>query len=121
MKQLTQTIIVDKNQTAEHLGSGLLPVFSTPALIALMENTAMKLIEVPEGSSSVGTSICIKHLKASAIGESISCTATLTENEGRRFLFSIVAFDSKGDKIGEGTHERFLVDIEKFMSKVKLN
>jgi len=119
MKQLTQTITVDKSQTAEQFGSGLLPVFSTPALIALMENTAMKLIDVPEGSSSVGTAICIKHLKASAIGEKISCTATLTENDERKYLFQLKAYDSKGDKIGEGTHERFIVNIEKFMSKVK--
>jgi len=119
MKQLTQTITVDKSQTAEQFGSGLLPVFSTPALIALMENTAMKLIDVPEGSSSVGTAICIKHLKASAIGEKISCTATLTENDERKYLFQLEAYDSKGDKIGEGTHERFIVNIEKFMSKVK--
>lgn len=118
-KQLTQNIIVNENQTAESLGSGLLPVFSTPALVALMENTAMKLIELPEGSSSVGTFISVKHMKASPVGEKISCTATLVEHEGRRYSFEIKAFDSKEDMIGEGNHERFMIDIEKFMSKIR--
>jgi predicted thioesterase len=118
-KKLTQHIIVDKSHTAESLGSGLLPVFSTPAMIALMENTAMKLIELPEGSSSVGTSICVKHLKASPIGEKITCNAMLTLNEGRRYEFQLEAFDNKGDLIGSGTHERFVIDIEKFMSKIQ--
>ena len=118
-KQLTQTTIVTDSQTAERIGSGLLAVFSTPALVAFMENTAMQLIETPDGSSSVGTSICVKHLKASAVGEKISCTATLTETEGRLYRFTLEATDSKGDIIGTGTHERALIDIERFMSKIK--
>jgi predicted thioesterase len=119
IKQLTQTTTVTEDQTAERLGSGLLAVFSTPALVAFMENTAMQLIETPEGSSSVGTSICVKHLKASAVGETISCTATLTEVEGRLYRFTFEATDSKGNTIGTGTHERALIDIERFMSKIK--
>lgn len=118
-KQLTQSIVVSSQQTAEHLGSGLLPVFSTPALVAFMENTAMKLIALPEGSSSVGVSIHIKHLKASPVGEKISCTATLIENEGRKYVFAFEATDSHGDLIGQGTHERVAIDIQKFMSKIK--
>jgi fluoroacetyl-CoA thioesterase len=82
-----------------------------------MENTAMQLIELPEGSSSVGISINMKHLKASAIGETIHCTATVTAIDGRRYYFELKATDSTGDLIGEGTHERVVVNIEKFMSK----
>lgn len=115
---LTQTIQVQANQTAIQIGSGLLPVFATPALVALMENTAMQLIELPEGSSSVGISICVKHLKASPIGAQIECTATLTAIDGRKYSFEIKATDKNGDLIGEATHERFLVNIEKFMSKL---
>jgi predicted thioesterase len=118
-KSLTQTIQVKENQTANQYGSGLLPVFATPALIALMENTAMQLIELPEGSSSVGISVNIKHLKASAIGETICCTATITGIDGRKYSFDLKATDSSGDLIGEGTHERVVVNIEKFMSKCK--
>jgi Predicted thioesterase len=114
----TQTIQVTENQTAKQIGSGLLPVFATPALVALMENTAMQLIELPEGNSSVGISICVKHLKASPIGEKIECTATIVAIEGRKYSFEITATDSMGNLIGEATHERFLVNIEKFMSKL---
>ena len=117
-KTFTQKIDVSENQTAAQFGSGLLAVFATPALIALMENTAMQLIELPEGSSSVGTSICMKHLKASPVGAKIECTATLVEVDGRKFTFEIKAIDMSGDLIGEATHERFLVNVEKFMSRL---
>lgn len=117
-KKFTQTLIVNPKQTAENLGSGLLPVFSTPSLVAFMENTAMQMIDLPEGGSSVGTSISVKHLKASAIGETLTCEATLVEDEGRRYAFELKVTDSKGDIVGEGQHERFVVDIQRFMSKL---
>lgn len=117
-KQFSQTLIVKANQTAEQLGSGLLPVYSTPSLVAFMENTAMQLIELPDGGSSVGTVISVKHLKASKIGEELCCVATLVENEGRRYAFEIKVTDSKGDLVGEAQHERFVVDVQRFMSKL---
>lgn len=116
--QFSKKLTVTSSQTAESLGSGLLPVFSTPSLVAFMENTAMQLIELPEGGSSVGTSISVKHLKASAIGEELTCMANLTLNEGRRYAFELVVTDSKGDVVGEGVHERFVVDVQRFMAKV---
>ena len=116
---LIQTIIVQKFQTALQYGSGLLPVFATPALVALMENTAMQLIILPEGSSSVGISISVKHLKASAVGSEIKCKATIAAIEGRKYSFELIATDASGDIIAEGFHERVLIDIEKFMSKLK--
>lgn len=119
-RSVTQTIIVQESQTASHLGSGMLPVFSTPAMIALMENTAMKAIsDVSEKKTSVGTAISTSHLKASKVGAQIHCKATITSIEGRKYTFNIIASDEKGDLIGEGTHERVLVDIEKFMSKLQ--
>lgn len=117
-KSLTQTITVKEHQTASEYGSGLLPVFATPALVALMENTAMQLIELPEGSSSVGIYISVKHLKASAIGEIINCKATLTAVEGRKYIFELTATDSMGDIVGAGNHERVLINEEKFMNKL---
>jgi len=117
-KSLSQKITVKETQTAAEYSSGLLPVFATPALIGLMENTAMQLIELPKGSSSVGISINLKHLKASPIGAEIKCTATLVEVDGRRYTFEIKATDTSGDLIGEATHERFVVNVEKFMSKL---
>ena len=118
LRSKTQTIIVQQHQTASEFGSGLLPVFATPALVALMENTAMQLIELPEGSSSVGILINVKHLKASLVGESITCEATLIETEGRKYSFKIIATDSAGDIIGTGNHERVVIDIDRFMAKL---
>jgi len=118
-KQFSQQLTVTTKQTAESLGSGLLPVFSTPSLVAFMENTAMQLIELPAGSSSVGTSIAVKHLKASKIGEVLTCTASLTENEGRRYEFELQVTDTSGDVVGNGVHERVVVDVEGFMRKIQ--
>ena len=114
----SQIIQVADNQTAAQLGSGLLPVFATPALIALMENTAMQLITLPAGSSSVGISISMQHLKASAVGAHIHCTATVTAIEGRKYTFEIIATDGNMDIVGKAIHERVVVDIEKFMNKL---
>jgi len=111
-------MIVQPNQSAEFLGSGLLPVLATPALIAFMETTAMQLIEFPEGSSSVGTYISMKHLKATPIHTKIECTAIITNIEGRKYTFTIQAIDSVGDIIGEATHERVVVNVERFMQKL---
>ncbi|MDD4968695.1 MAG: thioesterase family protein [Paludibacter sp.] len=117
-KSFSQTILVTEAQTASQFGSGLLPVFATPALIALMENTAMQLITLPAGGSSVGISINMQHLKASPVGAEIQCTATITAVEGRKYTFEIIATDSSSDLVGKATHERVVVDIEKFMSKI---
>ena len=114
-----QEMIVTELHTAEKLGSGSLPVFATPALVAFMENTAMKLLaDLPEGETSVGTLINIQHLKASAVGEKICCTAQITEIDGRKYTFTLEAADSSGAIVGKGTHERFVVNAGKFMSKI---
>jgi len=118
IKSFSQTMQVAETQTAIQYGSGLLPVFATPALIALMENTAMQLINLPKGSSSVGISITMQHVKASPVGACIQCTATITAIEGRKYTFKIIATDSSTDVIGKAIHERVVVDIEKFMSKI---
>ena len=118
IKSFSQKIQVTENQTAIQYGSGLLPVFATPALIALMENTAMQLITLPAGSSSVGISINMQHLKATPVGASIQCTATIAAIEGRKYTFDIIATDNSSELIGKATHERVIVDIEKFMSKI---
>jgi fluoroacetyl-CoA thioesterase len=117
--RLTTTKIVGKGDTAAVYGSGLLNVLSTPAMIALMEQTAMKAVEacLNEGEGTVGTEVNVKHLRATPLGSSVTCTATLTEVNGRRLLFHIEASDDKG-KIGEGLHERFIIDNDKFMAKI---
>lgn len=116
----TVTVKVTKENCASAIGSGALDVFATPSMIALMENAACEAINasLQPGESSVGTKVNISHLKASALEDTITATATLTEIDGRRLVFEVVANDSKGI-IGEGTHERFIINVEKFLSKLK--
>lgn len=115
----TSTTQVTPENTALTMGSGDLPVFATPAMVALMENAAMNAVkdQLEEGSSTVGASIQIVHTKPSGIGETVTATAVLEEVEGRKLSFSVTASDSKG-KIGEGIHIRYIVDRERFMSKL---
>lgn len=111
-------IIVTKELTARSMGSGDLEVYATPAMVALMEGTAADSVksELDEGKGSVGTSIKIKHLAATPIGMRVRCESELIKASGRGLVFRVAAFDEK-DKIGEGTHERFIISNDKFQSK----
>lgn len=116
----TSTTVVDNTNTAVALGSGDMEVFATPAMVALMENAAMNAVapHLEAGQTTVGTEISTTHIKASALGATITATATLTAVEGRKLTFAVTAHD--GDNIiGEGTHTRFIVDRERFLAKVK--
>lgn len=115
----TSTVTVSEDNIAATMGSGDLEVFATPAMVALMENAAMKAVvgELPEGATTVGAMMNTTHIKPSAMGDTVSATAVLKEVEGRRLTFEVQAKDSKG-VIGEGTHVRYIVDREKFMSKL---
>lgn len=115
----TSTLVVSKEHVAAVMGSGDLHVYATPAMVALMENAAMLTVaeHLPEGSTTVGAMINTSHVKPSPIGETIKTTAVLTDIEGRKLTFSIKAEDSKGI-IGEAIHVRYIVDREKFMSKL---
>lgn len=111
-------IIVTKELTAISVGSGDLEVYATPAMIALMEGTASESVksELEDGQGSVGTSIAIKHLAATPVGMCVRCESELIEVDGRKLVFNLAAYDEK-DKIGEGTHERFIISNEKFQNK----
>ena len=117
--RLTTTRTVSTNDTAAVYGSGLHDVLSTPAMIAFMEQTAMKAVEacLDEGEGTVGTDVNIRHLKATPVGKTITCTATLQEVNGNRLLFHVEADDETG-KIGEGKHERFIIDNRRFKEKL---
>ena len=119
MKSYSQSLIVNKSQSASALGSGFLDVFATPAMVAFMENTASKVIDdLQQGFTTVGIEINVKHLKASKIGETVTCKATLTNQDKRIYEFEIEVTDSSGDTIGTATHKRAAVEIERFMRKV---
>ena len=115
----TSETAVNVANVAAAVGSGDLQVFASPAMIALMENAASKAVapSLPSGSTTVGTVVNIMHARATPLGDKVSATAELREVEGRKLIFHVSASDSKG-VIGEGIHERFIVDIEKFMDKV---
>jgi predicted thioesterase len=112
----TETV-TDKN-TAAAWGSGGLPVYATPAMIALMEGAALSASDslLPKGWSTVGTALNIKHLSASPAGMKVHAEAELLSLDGRALVFKVEAFDEAG-KIGEGTHGRFIVENEGFLKK----
>lgn len=107
---------VSENETAMFLGSGGLDVYATPAMICHMEKTAFALAEA-EGHQTVGTKVDICHLRACKVGTEVKVTAELTEADGRRLEFNVSAEDEKGI-IGEGKHQRFIIDPERFMAKL---
>ena len=115
----TCTRAVEEHHLAVNVGSGDLRVWATPAMMALMEEAAMRAVapHLPEGSTTVGGYIASSHLKPTAHGRSVSATATLVAVEGRKLSFTVKAFDDE-DLIGEGEHTRFIVDREKFMARL---
>ena len=112
----TMTHVVRDDETAEVLGSGGLPVYSTPSMICLMELASFRLAET-EGYQTVGTKVNISHLRACRPGTEVIATAEVTEIEGRRICYKVCVSDEKG-LMGEGTHERFIIDPERFMAKL---
>lgn len=116
----TRTVPVTPENTAEAVGSGTLPVFATPAMIALIEATASNSVapHLEPGTSTVGTHLDVAHSAATPVGMDVTCETELVEVDRRRLVFRVVVRDAKGE-IGSGTHERFVVDDAKFMSKAR--
>ncbi len=113
------SVTVSAGNTAAAMGSGDLDVFATPAMVALMENAAMKAVAdaLPEGSTTVGAEMNVTHIKPSGLGAEIVATAVLTGVEERKLTFNVGARDAEG-MIGEGIHIRYAVDRRRFMEKV---
>lgn len=116
----TATIVVAPEVTARHLGSGTVSVFATPEMVRLMERAAVNGLapHLAPGQQSVGTLVNVKHLAATPIGATVTATAELIEINGRRLTFRVTAHDGV-DLIGEGVHERALIDLAKFEARVK--
>ncbi len=118
------TVITDNSNTALTMGSGALEVFATPAMVALIEKSAVNALEnyLEDGMTTVGTLINIEHISATPLNMSVSAVATVIEVNGREITFDVVAEDEKGI-VGKGIHKRFIVNSEKFMKKTssKLN
>ncbi len=116
----TTTVTVSSEHLACTVGSGDLAVLATPVMVAWMENAAMHcaLPLLAEGESTVGSQISVSHLRPTPQGVQISATATLVERDVRKLTFRVEAVDDEG-KIGEGEHIRYIINKEKFMSKLQ--
>lgn len=114
----TAEIIVSENELAVTVGSGSLEVFATPCMVALMEKSACNCLSgyIADDFTTVGTEINVRHLSATPAGMKVTATATLTEVNGREFVFDVKAYDEAG-LIGEGVHKRFCVNSEIFTQK----
>ena len=116
------TLVVGKQHTALALGSGDMPVWATPSMLALMENAAMLAVQeqLEDGQTTVGAHIESSHLRPSPLGAAVYATAELTATEGRKLHFRVAAYQHtpEGDLLlGEGTHLRFIVNREKFLNR----
>lgn len=109
---------VNNQNTAIAYGSGGVNVFATPAMIALMENAALNSVQeqLSEGLTTVGTKLEVTHTAATPLGMGVRAVSELIEIDGRRLVFKVEAYDDF-EKVGEGVHERFVINMDKFMQK----
>jgi predicted thioesterase len=119
MKLVLEKTVMPED-TAAKVASGALEVFSTPMLIAFMENTAFNLAQekLESGDTTVGISVNIKHLKANLVGDLLKCEALLTKIEGKKLFFQVKVIFGE-DIVGEGEHVRYIVDEKKFIERIR--
>ena len=115
-----QTIVVAEEHTAAHVGSGSLRVLATPWMIAFMEKNSRIMLDeyLPEGYSTVGVLVNVRHLAPSTVGRAVRVTAEVKAVEGSKVILDVSAWDSD-EQIGSGTHERFVIDVERFLKRVE--
>ena len=113
-------ILVGTRDTAPHVGSGKVKVLATPVMVSLMEEAALNAVEghPPPGHQTVGTRLDITHTAATPVGLRVKATAEVTRVEGRRITFRVWA-DDEAERIGEGTHERIVVEVSRFDVKAQ--
>ena len=119
MKGRAETVVTQEN-TAQAAGSGLVPVFATPWMVALMENAAVSAVQaaLAPDEGTVGTRLDVTHDAATPIGMRVWAEAEVTAVEGRKLTFAVSAYD-EAEKIGGGTHERFILKTERFLAKAQ--
>ena len=117
----SKSFVVDEDSLASSVGSGNLPVYATPSMIALIETTASESVMpyLDMGMSTVGTHLDIAHSSATPLGLRVVCETELIEIDRRRLVFKVRVYDQCGE-VGSGIHERFVVDAAKFMEKAAL-
>jgi predicted thioesterase len=111
---------VDEAVTAKHIGSGSLRVLATPAMIGFMERASHAMIArcLPEGYSSVGVQVDVRHLAATPVGASVRIVTQVVEVDGRRVNLAVEAWDEQ-EKVGEGRHQRVVIDLARFLQRVE--
>ena len=118
-KGRAETVVTEHN-TANAVGSGLVPVFATPYMIALMENTAVNALTpyMKENQGTVGTRLDVSHDSATPIGMKVWAEAEVTAVDGKALTFAVTAYDEAG-VIGKGTHNRFVITVDRFLAKAE--
>jgi fluoroacetyl-CoA thioesterase len=111
--------VVEEKHTATHLGSGGAPVLATPMMIAWMEETSRLMVEplLPAGQLTVGAHVDVRHLAPTPVGMKVTVRSALEAVDGRKLAFRVEAFDER-EKVGEGIHERVIIDMERFKQRV---
>ncbi|OGO05433.1 MAG: hypothetical protein A2Y73_06350 [Chloroflexi bacterium RBG_13_56_8] len=115
-----RSLVVEEEHTAARWGSGSLLVLSTPEMVALMEGAAVDAVDplLPPGYQTVGGHVDIRHIAPTPLGSKVTSHATLIEVDGKRLTFLVEAQDEAG-KVGEGTHQRFIIEVAKFMQRAQ--
>jgi len=116
----TAELLVGEEHTAPRVGSGRVRVLATPVMINLMEAAALDAVErlLPAGHQSLGTHLNVGHYAATPVGMRLRATAVVTKIEGRTIEFRVEAFDEK-ERVGDGTHTRVVVNVERFDQRVQ--
>ncbi len=111
--------VVTEDDTAAKFGSGNISVYATPMMIGLMENSALKAVDdkLGEGYATVGIHVDVKHLAATPVGMKVTAKSRLVKIDGKKLYFKVEAYDQE-KKIGEGTHTRYIINIDNFMKKL---
>lgn len=114
-----KSIVVTDEVTASKVGSGLLPVYATPSMIALMEGTCAESVQpyLAEGEGTVGVAVDIKHIAATPVGMTVRCESLLKEVNGKKLVFEVNVYDAKG-LVGTGIHKRAIINNEAFMARL---
>ena len=115
-----KSIIVTEEHTAPHVGSGVVPVLATPVMVNLLEAAALAAVEkfLPDGYQTLGTVLNVKHFAATPVGLEVRAFAELSAIDGRTLVFALSAEDEM-ETIGEGSHQRVVVNVERFEQRVK--
>ena len=114
-----QELVVSKELTAKHIGSGTVLVFATPMMIALMEKTSQMSVKpyLEAGQETVGTHVDVSHDSAVPVGRKVWCESEVVDVDRRKITFKVAVYDDNGI-VGQGTHERFIIDVKKFSEKL---